>query len=93
MKMSYDDTRRFLEVALRHPEESARATVYLQLKRENFTEAQFFVGIVDHLRGLGFNSAQWFELLKRFRNRVLWSQLEIDSLLSETQITQLPPLP
>jgi hypothetical protein len=92
MKMSYADTRRLILDFLAYPKGDARKRLHHDLRLAGRTEGEFYRSITEHAEGLKFTTGQWFELLSRLPNRILRSDLDLPSLLSEDQIQRLPPV-
>ncbi len=90
MRMSYNETRELIDFVLKGDPKNVRILLHQTLKERGRTEAEFYAGIVEHSPAMGLSSSQWFEILSRLPNRLLRSQLNVSSLLSEEQLRHLP---
>jgi hypothetical protein len=90
--LPFDQTNYFVHLVLSQPVESARQDLYLDLASIDANEGQFYQGIIKHKAGLQLTTDQWFELLSRLPIRILRSDLDLRGLLSEEQISRLPPV-
>jgi hypothetical protein len=90
MTLPYAVTKNLIDRVLKWDESVARERLYLALVQMGHTEGEFYAGIVQHGNAILF-SAQWFNLLRRLPNRMLRSQLDLENILSQEQIKNLPP--
>ena len=89
MTLSYNETKELINLILETPHNEARDKLFESLNRRNKTVPEFYAGIIEHKVGLKLSSNQWFELLSRLPNRVLYSSLDIGNLLSTEQLKKL----
>jgi len=90
--LSYDDTKRLIDLVLSRPMESARLDLARELEKIDGNAGQFYEGIVEHGQGMRLTTDQWFDLLSKLPNRILRSDLNLGGLLSQEQIKRLPPV-
>lgn len=90
--ISYSETKDLIELVLRVPKNDARKTVHDHLKLLKSSEGEFYDSIIKHAPAMKLTSDQWFDLLSKFPNRILRSQLPVHQILSENQISKLPPI-
>jgi hypothetical protein len=90
--LSYNETKQLIALVLEDPRDQARIKLSDALKLLGRNEGEFYSGIVEHGSAMGLTTEQWFELLSRLPNRILRSQLNLNGILSEHQIKQLPPV-
>ncbi len=89
LKLTQNDTKRFIEFVLRHPEDEARGTLHHELRRLNLTEAEFCAGVLEHGKSLNFKSEDWFEFLKRVENRIFEHEKWLMDKLTPSQRQKL----
>ena len=90
--LSYIETKQLIELVMTSPEKKARKYLHLQLIKMKSEEGEFYTSIAKHAPSMKLTSEQWFMILCRLPNRILRSQIEVENILSETQISQLPPV-
>lgn len=91
MTLSHDDTKTLIELVLSVPKEDARRVLHAELGERNWTEPEFYAGVVKHGRGMAFTGDQWFEFLSRIPNGILRDDSGLLNKLSEKQRSELPP--
>ncbi len=90
--MTFENTKNLVDLVLNHSIETARDVLHQTLVEIDSNEGQFYEGIVKHKQGLKLSTDQWFDLLSRLPVRILRSQLNLNGLLSEEYLKQLPPV-
>lgn len=88
-KMSYSETKRFLDLLFEQPTEQARDSVFRDLKLSEFTEAQFYEGIETHGFAMNLTSEQWFKIFQTYDNPFFRSRFDLSRLLSDFHLNQL----
>lgn len=89
MTLSFEDTKALIFRLLDWKIEEARLLLHQALAVSERTEAEFYAGIVEHGPTI-LTSDQWVELLSRLPIKLLWSQLDLDRILSKEQRRKLP---
>lgn len=67
----------------------ARKELYQQLVEIGSNEGQLCEGIIKHAAGLKLTSEEWFKLLSTLPNKILYSELPLEKILSEEQRQKL----
>lgn len=67
----------------------ARKELYQQLVEIGSNEGQLCEGIIKHSAGLKLTSEEWLKLLSILPNKILYSELPLDKILSEEQLKHL----
>lgn len=88
--LSYSETRSLIETVLREKVEHVRAIVHRDLVEMDSSEGELYSSIAKHGPSIRLTSEQWFELLSKLPNKIFWSQISIDRILSEEQMKRLP---
>lgn len=89
MTFTFNETVEYVQFVLVQDLNEVRKELHQRLSDTDRTEGEFYAGIVKH--GPGFlTNEQWFELLRRLPVELLWSQLELERILSEEQRGRLP---
>ncbi len=91
MILSQSDTKKFIDIVLESSCADCRRKLHECMITAGWNEGIFYSAVVAHSKTLQLTTDQWFELLSRLSNRVLRSQLNLESLLSDEQIKNLPP--
>jgi hypothetical protein len=90
--LSYNETKILIEEVLAIHSNQVRADLYLSLKQIGSDEGEFYKSVAVHAPAMKLTSEQWLDLLSKFPNRIFWSQISINKILSEEQIKKLPPV-
>ena len=89
MKLTQNETKKFIEVAIGHPEVEARNVLYLKLRQANLTEAQFCAGVIEHGPSIQLTNEQWFDFFTKVPNILFEHVPALMNKLTENQRKQL----
>lgn len=90
--LSYSETNEVVRIILGESIDEVRSLIHRWLTVRGLDETELYAGLVEHAPGMNLTAEQWFDLLSKFPNRLLRSQLALDKILSESQIAKLPPV-
>lgn len=85
MILSYDETKRLIDLVLSHDKDEARVRLYHELIQIHYSEPEFIAGVLKHGRGLSYTSDQWFDFLSKIPNILFQGEHWLRNKLSERQ--------
>ena len=91
MILSRDQTSELFNLVLSLPLETVRGALHNKLRAIHRTEPEFYASVIKYAQNFNFNSDQWFDFLSKIPNRVFRDEMNIMRMLSENQLTRLPP--
>jgi hypothetical protein len=90
--LCYNDTKKLINALLTGDVQRARPALHKDLLELRSNDGEFYESIAKHAPFINLTSAQWFDLFSKLPNRIFWTQIAIDKVLSEEQIKKLPSI-
>ena len=89
MTLSYSETKVLIDLVLSESIENARELLHERLKQIGRLETEFCAGVIEHGRGLPYNSEQWADFISKVPNILFRDEIWMMNKLSENQRRQL----